>query len=66
MLDIAGVRETYNQRIISKIVLTDRVYNIADPLIKTKYCSPLQQVMTCCHLSHPVGQYVLDLQIELM
>lgn len=65
MVDIAAVREAYNQRTISNIALIERAYNIADPLTKITHSNILQNIMETGYLRHPISQYVLDSQLKL-
>lgn len=65
MVDIAAVREAYNQRIITNIALIDRHYNLADSFTKIEHSPFLEQVLKSAYLHHPIRQYVLDSNIPI-
>lgn len=60
IVDIAAVREAYNQRIISNIALIDREYNPADSFTKIVHAPLLEKIMKNGYLYHPINQYILD------
>lgn len=65
IMDIATVRESHNQHIVSNIALPDRVYKIVDPFKKIVHCPLLERVMFTGYLNHSIWQYVLDTSIDL-
>lgn len=60
MVDIAAVRETYNNRIISNIGLIRRDYNPADGLTKIAPNPALHKIMHTHIIDHPIEQYIVD------
>lgn len=60
MVDVASVREAYNQKIISNIALIKKEHNVADALTKIKPNDALLQVLSAHKLIHPIQQYVVD------
>ena len=65
MMEIAAVREAYNQRLIPNIAFIKTEHNVADALAKTKSNdAPLWMLQTHM-LNHLVEQFVVDKHIAL-
>lgn len=60
MVDIAAVREAYNDRIIANIGLIRSEYNAADAMTKITLNVPLTNILRTHRVSHPIEQYVVD------
>ena len=60
MVDLAAIREAYNERTISNIGLIRSEHNPADGLTKIGPNAALHKLLQTNTLQHPIEQYVID------
>ena len=60
MIDIAAVRQAYNEKEINNIALIKSEFNPADGLTKLACNEALKQLLETHKISHPVEQYVIE------
>ena len=64
-VDIAAVREGYNQKIISSIALISKHYNLDDPLTNIKGNSSLDVFLRTHRVQHPIEQHVVEPKLNI-